>query len=100
MLIKQTSPTLTRFSYPNITGMTYHRTNVVVMYHSRNIVELNDGGWTTQNTARAMNFFFEEQGLPLKARFTKSKATNGIPTIFITVNGEEVRLLGEMSITL
>ena len=100
MLIKQNSPTLTRKYNVVSSVMSYHVTDVAVRYHASNLVELNDGGWTTQNTARAMNFFFEEQGLPLKARFTKSKATNGIPTIFITVNGEEVRLLDKMSIVL
>lgn len=97
MMIKQNSKTLQRTYNPVISVMAYHATRVGTVYHSRKLVELRTGGWITQNTARAINFFFEEQGINAVARFTKSKRVDNVPTIFVTVNGVEHRLVDFMS---
>lgn len=100
MNIKKTSRTLVRNYTDNERSLWYHNTRVASFIKDTNTVILRDDGWTTQNTARAMNFFFEENHLPLEARFTKSKKVNNIPTIIINGNGEEKELNNYMVIKL
>lgn len=95
MMIKPTSKTLRR-SYNAENGvysLFYHATAVVVLDTTKSVLTLNTDGWNTANTARAMNIALSELNIQnVNVRYTKSKKTNGIPTLFINVNGVEKEL--------
>lgn len=95
MVLKSTSKTLRR-SYNAENGvysLFYHATPVVVLDTSKRVLKLKTDGWNTMNTARAMNIALNELNIQnVNVRYTKSKKTEGIPTLFITVNGVEKEL--------
>lgn len=75
MMIKENSKTLSRHNTPNVFIMKYHDTDVMTFDKQENKLILKTGGWITKNTARAINFALQEQGIDVRVQHKSSRKT-------------------------